>query len=153
MSYDVPITITQQVANSLAKRVDDEIYRSVLSVGIEVDRDELLKALKYDRDQYNKGYNDRDKEIVRCENCMYYIDELYCKIDDEDIVINQCICNYEGRMIAMPPTGYCSFGYPLDEDGLRERLEFYVPQTYGKSIHVTDRVAGFKFTQEDEEDG
>lgn len=38
--------------------VENEIYKQVMSVGVSVDREELIRALKYDRDQYNAGYRD-----------------------------------------------------------------------------------------------
>jgi hypothetical protein len=37
---------------------DGEIYRAVQDIGIKVDREELIKALEYDRNQYDKGYTD-----------------------------------------------------------------------------------------------
>lgn len=39
--------------------VEDNLYhRLVYHYGFDVDKDELVKALQYDRDQYNKGYQD-----------------------------------------------------------------------------------------------
>lgn len=38
--------------------IDGEIFKAVQRYGINVDKEELLKALRYDRDQYNKGYQD-----------------------------------------------------------------------------------------------
>ena len=37
---------------------ENAIYKAVLKVNITVDREELVKALKYDRGQYEKGYAD-----------------------------------------------------------------------------------------------
>ena len=66
MSYKSPIElITSQYCSS----IEDAIYQSVLKVGIDVDKEELLKALEYDSGQYQKGYDDRDAEIVRCNEC------------------------------------------------------------------------------------
>lgn len=45
--------------------MENEIYKAVQRVDIQVDRDELIKALRYDRDQYNKGYADAVKEHRR----------------------------------------------------------------------------------------
>ena len=53
-----------------AEKVDDLCYRGVLSVGINVDREELLKALEYDRGQYEKGFEDG----------LQYARETYCSI-------------------------------------------------------------------------
>lgn len=51
--YENPIKII-----SLSTYFDNEIVRIVQSYGIEVDKDRLIRALKYDSDQYDKGYRD-----------------------------------------------------------------------------------------------
>jgi hypothetical protein len=59
--YNSPITIfepTQTIYEQIAKATEEYIYKAVLSQNIDVNRDELIKALRYDRDQYNKGYHD-----------------------------------------------------------------------------------------------
>jgi hypothetical protein len=53
-------------------RMEGEVCKAVQNVGINVDKEELLKALQYDKDQYEKGYADRDSEIVRCKDCKFY---------------------------------------------------------------------------------
>lgn len=40
------------------KAVENDVYTAVLNVGVNVDKGELVKALKYDRDQYLAGYAD-----------------------------------------------------------------------------------------------
>ena len=37
---------------------DGAVFKAVQSVGIDVKKDELIKALAYDRDQYERGYYD-----------------------------------------------------------------------------------------------
>ena len=37
-------------------KLEDSVCEAVQSVGVNVDKDELIKALQYDRDQYNKGF-------------------------------------------------------------------------------------------------
>ena len=66
MSYKSPIEI---IMGQMNVSFEDEICKAVQKAGILVDREELLKALQYDRGQYQKGYNDRDAEIVRCKDC------------------------------------------------------------------------------------
>lgn len=60
--YKSPIEIINDFNNSVAKAVMDEtenqVYKAVYNVGVNVDKGELLKALAYDRDQYDKGYVD-----------------------------------------------------------------------------------------------
>lgn len=40
----------------LESKIENEILTAVKNVGIVVDKDELLRALKYDRDQYGEGF-------------------------------------------------------------------------------------------------
>ena len=71
--YESPIKlITSQITSELVQGVDGEIFKAVQKVGVMVDRDELLRALAYDGEQYQKGYADRDAEIVRCHNCKWH---------------------------------------------------------------------------------
>ena len=59
--YNSPITLfepAQTIPEQIAKDTDEYVYKAVLSQNIDVNRDELIKALRYDRDQYDKGYHD-----------------------------------------------------------------------------------------------
>ena len=57
--YKSPIELlTADMAASIAKIMDNNVLQAVLATGVIVDEKELRKALEYDRDQYNKGYND-----------------------------------------------------------------------------------------------
>lgn len=57
--YRSPVEIlTKDIETRIAKELDKEIYKAVVSVGINVDKAELLRALQYDRGQYQKGYFD-----------------------------------------------------------------------------------------------
>lgn len=51
-------------AESIAEQFDRYVLRQVAKTGVSVDRDELVKALRYDRDQYDKGYNDGVKHGI-----------------------------------------------------------------------------------------
>jgi len=66
MSYQ---SVIELVATNMRIKVEDSIFKAVQDVGVNVDKDELIKALRYDRGQYEKGYADRDAEIVRCKDC------------------------------------------------------------------------------------
>jgi len=69
--YESPINI---IMSDIQMSFDGEIYKAVQRAGIDVRKEELLKALKYDRNQYQKGYNDRDSEIIRCKDCKHFND-------------------------------------------------------------------------------
>lgn len=56
--------------------MDNEVFKAVKKVGIVVNKEELIAALKYDRGQYDKGYQDgyKAKEYDRysdCERCKF----------------------------------------------------------------------------------
>lgn len=53
--YKSPVEIVQE---QLKTQLDNKIlFRVTQEIGINIDKDELLKALAYDRQQYEKGYN------------------------------------------------------------------------------------------------
>lgn len=56
--YKSPIEIVQ---TEMQAQIENGIMKAVQDVGIHVDKDELLKALAYDREQYQKGYADGRK--------------------------------------------------------------------------------------------
>lgn len=53
--YKAPIEL---ISSPPKLDIDGEIYKAVVKCGVSVDKDELIKALQYDRDQYDKGYAD-----------------------------------------------------------------------------------------------
>ena len=79
------------------------VVETCVKMGVSVDKDELIKALKYDRGQYTKGYIDgkiaRDAEIVRCRDCKYKyvpddIEDKWCYWVDTD---EDDFCSYGER--------------------------------------------------------
>ena len=68
MSYQSPIEL---IMGQINFALEGQICKAVQNVGVSVDKEELLKALHHDRGQYQKGYRDRDAEIVRCKNCKH----------------------------------------------------------------------------------
>ena len=57
--YKSPIDIlVYDRQHQIEKQQDEEIYKAVMSVGINVDKEELIRALAYDRYQYMKGYTE-----------------------------------------------------------------------------------------------
>lgn len=53
--YESPINIYY---GEIQQQIENEIMKSVTGVGVHVDKEELLAALRYDRGQYEKGYQD-----------------------------------------------------------------------------------------------
>lgn len=58
--YESPINV---ICGEMQMRLEDEILEAVKNIGVYVDKDELVKALSYDRNQYSKGYNDAVEEF------------------------------------------------------------------------------------------
>ena len=78
MGYESPIKLDYTPFwEQIVDAQENAIYKAVLKVNISVDREEMTKALKYDRQQYEKGYADgradRDREIVRCKDCKHSV--------------------------------------------------------------------------------
>lgn len=53
--YQSPIEI---IHGELEMQLEGEVYKAVQRVGVNVDKEELLKVLQYDREQYKSGYED-----------------------------------------------------------------------------------------------
>jgi hypothetical protein len=51
-------SLIEVIYGNMTKQIDDKIFKAVMEYDIKVDREELLLALKYDRQQYEKGYAD-----------------------------------------------------------------------------------------------
>ena len=59
--YEPPITM---LMNDIEAKIESDCINVVQHYGFNVDKDELMKALNYDRDQYNKGYQDGVKKAL-----------------------------------------------------------------------------------------
>lgn len=94
MDWQSPIHMMQEeIAQKVANDLDNQVYQATMKVGIKVDKDELVKALEYDRNQYQRGYMDgffnAKKEITNvCIKSFIdeFMDELYNLIADADDV-------------------------------------------------------------------
>lgn len=88
--YKSPIeVIVSQVQEMIIQQQEDQTFAAVQKVGINVDKQELLKALAYDRKQYEKGYADgivafaeRLKVEMLGKYCMYFNFEITNAIID-----------------------------------------------------------------------
>lgn len=113
--YESPITLIREQTNRWIKEVyentDEVIYKAVLAVLPQVDKEELIKALAYDRGQYTKGYEDRDAEIVRCKDCRWWN-------GNPETMHNNHLCRNWSKFgsIDTSADGFCSYG-ERREDG------------------------------------
>lgn len=71
--YESPITqMIDDITTEMIHQQEDAIMVQIKqSVGYAIDKDELVKALQNDRNQYEKGFND----------CMKLIDEIKAEIN------------------------------------------------------------------------
>lgn len=60
--YESPIKI---ITGQIKTNYEDAIYSAIQNVRINVDREELLKALEYDRGQYEEGFREGEKHTLR----------------------------------------------------------------------------------------
>lgn len=127
--YKSPITLmTNEMAMQIAKHQDEVVFTALQACVPDVDRAELLRALRYDREQYDKGYDDGKvdgraaamAEIVRCKECifrpttkgdMYGTDVVFpyegmCPLECEDPYYNQM----------MDGDFFCANGERRDDD-------------------------------------
>ena len=57
--YEPPLElVTSQFQNMIIEQQENLVFQAIRNIGVNVDKAELLKALKYDRNQYQKGYDD-----------------------------------------------------------------------------------------------
>ena len=62
--YKPPIEIVmKEVFQKMNEDFENSVLKAVQKVDINVDKEELLKALIYDRGQYDKGYEDAMNEV------------------------------------------------------------------------------------------
>lgn len=84
--YESPIAI---LVSEMRTTMENDTMKVIHNYGIDVNKEELMKALAYDRNQYEKGYEDARKRFERpkgkwkctkqggipisdmCTNCYY----------------------------------------------------------------------------------
>lgn len=63
--YKSPIEkIYGDLQTQMVQEDEKLVMKAVREVGINVDKEELIKALQYDRNQYVKGYEDGKNEVL-----------------------------------------------------------------------------------------
>lgn len=63
--YKSPIeTIYGEFETQMVQEEEKMVIKAVRKVGVNVDKDELISALRYDRNQYTKGYEDGKNEVL-----------------------------------------------------------------------------------------
>lgn len=85
--YESPIQLfyTDPIIQQINNETEDVVLRSIAKVGVVVEKDELLKALAYDRAEYERGLRD-GMQIAESE-----IRQLHDVIKDFDIKIKRLL--------------------------------------------------------------
>lgn len=114
--YNSPIELlVTDIQNQIVKQQDEEVYQAVLHYVPNVDKEELLRALKYDRDQYEKGYMDGKADamasLVRCKDCKHWGGVTY------GYVCSKWSAPLAGFKTCTKPDGFCADGERKDNDG------------------------------------
>lgn len=106
--YKSPIDITvSDISHKIVKEQENQIYKTVQSVGVNVDKHELIRALNYDRQQYDKGYYDGVKDFAerykdQIENYTgMFIDEgFYVSLEAMISAIDFVLCQMTGEEVS-----------------------------------------------------
>lgn len=92
--YESPISITEIINNIVKKQNEqfenDLMYQIKQTCHINIDKDELIKALQYDREQYEKGYQDCKADVKKIGKWLINSDGYYpycsqCKYEPKEM--------------------------------------------------------------------
>lgn len=110
--YESPITIkTEEIARNIMDKQEEYILTQV-QMCVDVDKNELLKALQYDRRQYEKGYADGRANATKHGHWITITDDVFadtykCSECNKEPLIADCEFDL---------TPYCPFcGAKMDE--------------------------------------
>ena len=75
--YKSPVELyVHDIKQQMTEKLEETCYTAVIEYFPNVDKDELIRALRYDRQQYDCGYADgylaAKDELVRCQNCGWW---------------------------------------------------------------------------------
>ena len=63
--YKSPIEkICDEIQTQMVQEEENIVMKAIGEIGVNVDKEELIKALQYDRNQYTKGYEDGKNEVL-----------------------------------------------------------------------------------------
>ena len=74
--YESPINI---IISELCTKLESDCVKSVQSYGFDVDKEELAKALNYDRKQYEKGHTDGYNKAI--DDLLEDANEMAIEVD------------------------------------------------------------------------
>ena len=123
--YESPITIiTNQMKTEMTNQLNNFIYETIQNCDVKIDKEELIKVLKYDRNQYERGYKDgylKAKEMISVKD----------KLPTEN-----------GQYLVLSNKGYeiCDFDVELHEFGNYYNYDEFGPNTLSWDNYVNKFV-------------
>lgn len=94
MDYESPVQI---YLSQMQGQLEEGIYNTVKSYGIDVNKDELIKALINDRQQYVKGFRDGVKKFAEMWKEETNKREIIWDTDEAiDILVEELVGEYNG---------------------------------------------------------
>lgn len=85
----------QKINNAARNHQEECVYKAVLNYDIKVDKDELIRALNYDRQQYQEGFRDGARKFAEklIEHCFYDLERLSIFEEDVNHFVDEVINN------------------------------------------------------------
>ena len=113
--YKSPINI-ETICEKTMEKINNDTLRYVYDItckyAIAVDKEELLKALHYDRNQFKEGYlkgrEDERADIVRCKDCKHN-----SKLTKDSQFVGWC---YKWQTHVLEYEDYCSKAERMKEE-------------------------------------
>lgn len=108
--YESPVEVTvKMITEDINENINNQITAKVnYELDIDIDTEELQKVLRYDRDQYEKGYHDgyeraqKEDRVIHAhwvDNKGRYVKNEYRKALDEYIPRTSCWCSNCGKWL------------------------------------------------------
>lgn len=89
--YISPIEL---ILSDIQMKTEEHIVKAVQRVGVNVDKEELVKALKYDREQYEKGYADGKAYAHQWVYVKDRLPETVLNFHTQDYQEYICLCDF-----------------------------------------------------------
>lgn len=108
--YESPITmfVHNNTTKILEEREDAIVARISEEIGLDINKEELIKALMYDRNQYSRGYDDgyrRAQSIFERPQGEWIDKEEYDDYPNKTV----CECSECGKMICISHNDFPNF--------------------------------------------
>lgn len=154
--YESPVTI---ISKHIRFEQEEGIFRAIQEYGININKEELIKAINYDRNQYQKGYDDGfadaknqsqlelerlQHEILSCNTKIEVLQEVKEQLE-KDVFNEQMNCDsiaYEYELLKQEKSVVQSEAIKEFAERLKELV------VYG-TIREYENANGFTYLLED----